>query len=119
MLMTPPELLEQVKASVRRITAEKAYAECRDCEAVIIDVREPGEVMGQPVEGSINIPRGVLEMKIGELAPSADQPIYLHCATSMRAILAAEQLQRLGYRQVTVISCPLADICSAQQQARR
>ena len=31
--------------------------------------------------------------------------MVLHCATGGRAILAAEQLKRLGYKHVSVIAC--------------
>ena len=41
----------------------------------------------------------------------AERPIYLHCATGGRATLAAEQLQRIGYNKVTVISCKAENVC--------
>ncbi|MGB2708812.1 MAG: rhodanese-like domain-containing protein, partial [Pseudoalteromonas nigrifaciens] len=33
------------------------------------------------------------------------RPIYLHCASAARATLGAEALTRVGYENVTVITC--------------
>ncbi len=63
------------------------------------------EVAGNPIPGSVNFPRGLLEMKMLEHCQDADTPIYVHCASGARATLAAEQLQRLGYSKVSAISC--------------
>lgn len=81
----------------------------------VIDVREPEEVQAKPASASINIPRGVLEMLVTEKIRDADHPIYIHCASGARALLAAEQLERIGYKSVSVISCPIDSVCEAQQ----
>jgi rhodanese-related sulfurtransferase len=114
MLLSIPELIQQAGQNVRRIDAVTAYAESRNGESWFIDVREPAEVAAQSIPGSVNIPRGVLEMKMLEHCPNPDAPVFIHCATSARATLAAEQLQRIGYTQVSVISCPLDVIDKAQ-----
>ncbi|MEH6549381.1 MAG: rhodanese-like domain-containing protein [Pseudomonadales bacterium] len=115
MLKTIPELMAEVGPSVRKTTAEEAYKSLRDEPAVFVDVREPAEAAGQPISGSINIPRGVLEMKIRDLCPQADSRIFVHCASGIRASLAVEQLQRLGYTNATAISCAAGTICSMQE----
>ncbi len=111
MLLGLPELIKQAAQNVRRLDAVAAYAECRQNNGTIVDVREPGEVSEKSADGSINIPRGVLEMKITEACPGPQQAIYLHCATGGRATLAAEQLQRMGYSNVTAIASSLDEIC--------
>ena len=114
MLLTLPELIAMAASQARQIDAVTAYAESRNCESWFIDVREPSEVAAQPIAGSVNIPRGILEMQMLQHCDSADTPIFIHCATSARATLAAEQLQRLGYTQVSVITCSLDAIGRAQ-----
>jgi phage shock protein E len=42
--------------------------------------------------------------------------VYLHCATGGLASLAAEQLSRLGYKDVWAIICQLTDVYSAQEK---
>ncbi|TKB43463.1 rhodanese-like domain-containing protein [Thalassotalea mangrovi] len=113
MLKTIPELVKQASANVRRITAQQAQQEMAEKNALFIDVREPAEHLKEAVSGSINIPRGVLEMQLLEREKDPKRPIYLHCATSGRATFAAEQLARVGYEDVTVISCKFSDICQA------
>jgi rhodanese-related sulfurtransferase len=114
MLMTVPELIAKVRGNLRLLDAATAMTECADKNGDVIDVREPGEVQAKPVEGSVNIPRGILEMMMLEKFKEPSHPIYIHCASGVRATLAAEQLQRLGYDDVTVITCGIDDICKAQ-----
>lgn len=113
MLKTVPELLAAIEPPVRKISAQEAAAECANNGGIVIDVREPAEHMSSPAPGAINIPRGVLEMKVLELFKDADKPIYLHCASSARAQLAAAQLAKLGYTNVSVMTCSVPDIQQA------
>lgn len=104
MIKTLPEIVGPAKAQCQLVSAEDA-AKIIDAtpEAVVIDVREPGEVAQLCAEGTINIPRGVLEMKVGEVVKAADQPILIHCATGGRAALSAVALMNMGYTNVRVI----------------
>ncbi len=52
-------------------------------------------------------------MKMLEQVKEAATPIYLHCASGMRAKLAAEQLINIGYENVSVITCSITDINQA------
>jgi phage shock protein E len=106
------ELVQQARQRVRCISAQQALAELDNNRGLLVDVREPAEVAEQPVSASVNVPRGVLEMKIAALCDEG-RPIYVHCAAGGRATLAAEQLQRMGYRNVTAVVCPVADLQSA------
>ncbi len=114
MLKSVPELVAEARASLRCVDATTAMAEIRDNGGTILDVREPVEVSNLAAPRSVNVPRGVLEMKIGELVTDADHPIYLHCATGGRATLAAEQLVRMGYSKVSVVTCPAGTVAEAQ-----
>ena len=115
MLMSLPELVASACQNIKRLDANAAYTEGR-ASGIFIDVREPTETAIKSIPGSRNIPRGVLEMKIGELTNDPDAPIYLHCSTGGRAALATEQLLRLGYKNVTAISCKLDIIVDAEAQ---
>lgn len=113
MLKTIPELLHEAAVNVRSISAELATTERDENNGLLIDVREPAEHLAKAAVGAINIPRGLLEMKLMEIEKDSKRPIYLHCATSARAILAAEQLARVGYSNVSVITCDLNTIQNA------
>jgi len=113
MLKTIPQILAQIRASLTTVTAVEAFMQSKENNALVIDVREPSEFADKAASGAINIPRGLLEMKILQMYPDAEKAIFVHCATGARATFSAEQLMRLGYQNVSIISCELDDICNA------
>lgn len=106
MLRSVPDLIAE--ADVERVSIDDALA---IDGVVIIDVREPQEAAQRPAAGIINIPRGVLEMQITGVTQDSEAPICVHCASGARAILAAEQLLRLGYTNVRAINSSIDEIC--------
>ena len=78
--------------------------------AVLLDVREPQEAAKSKIDGSINIPRGLLEMKIQQHCSEANSLILIHCAAGGRASLAAVRLQEMGYSNVHAITAKFDDI---------
>lgn len=113
MLKTIPELVAEASDGLRCISAEEAFRECASNGGHVIDVREPGEVDLHPVPGSLHIPRGVLEMKMLELSQDPQTPIYIHCASGVRARLAAVQLRNMGFTQVAAIGCNIEQVKAA------
>lgn len=101
MSMTPPQLVAEAMAQIQQIDIASTSAHLTK-NGAIIDVREPGEYQAGHLPGAVNIPRGVLEFKIGDNAALAnkDLPIVLYCKTGGRAALSAVNLQRMGYTQV-------------------
>ncbi len=111
MLKTIPEIVAQVRKSLNTITAVDAAIKCESDNGIIIDVREPAEYAEKSASNTINIPRGLLEMKMLQMHPDENLAIFIHCATGARATFAAEQLNRVGYNNVWVITCKFDDIC--------
>ena len=74
-------------------------------------MREPAEFAEKSGSSTINIPRGLLEMKMLQMYPDENLAIFIHCATGARATFAAEQLTRVGYNNVWVITCMIDDVC--------
>jgi len=109
MLKSVSELVADASARIERISMEQAL-EIKD--VLVVDVREPPEVAERPVSGSTNIPRGLLEMKITQLTNDPSTPICVHCASGDRAVLAAEQLMRIGFTNVKAISSGIDHISS-------
>lgn len=113
MLKSIPDLIQEIRPNTRCITAAEAKAEMQENGGILIDVREPMEVAQTPTPNALNIPRGVLEMQVSTLHPHEETPIYIHCATGARATLSAEQLKRIGYKHVSVITCDIETICQS------
>jgi len=66
----------------------------------LIDVREDSEWQKGHLPGAMHIGRGVLERDIENLIPDQDADIVLYCGGGYRSALAAESLQKMGYRNV-------------------
>lgn len=113
MLRSIPDLIQEIRPKVRCVTSSSAKLEMSNNGGILIDVREPVEVAQNPTPNALNIPRGVLEMKVSELHPHEETPLYIHCATGARATLSAEQLMRIGYKHVSVITCDIETICQS------
>ncbi len=113
MLKTIPEIIAQLKPQLTIVPAQQAMDVIKQSNGILVDVREPSEFAQKSVSGAVNIPRGLLEMHMLKMYADEDLAIFIHCATGARACLAAEQLQRVGYKNVNVITCSLDDICSA------
>ncbi len=113
MLLTIPALISQVKSQLNCVSAAHVASLSLGEQDLIVDVREPNEHTQKNIDNAINIPRGILEMQMLARYPNAELNIYIHCATGGRACLSAEQLQRIGYKNVHVITCSIDDVCSA------
>jgi rhodanese-related sulfurtransferase len=66
----------------------------------LIDVREESEFAAGRVRGARHLGRGILERDIEKAVPDPDADIVLYCGGGFRSALAADNLQRMGYRNV-------------------
>lgn len=103
MPMSALDLVAEAKTHITEI--DLAAAQNAMPHALLLDVREPAEYDAGRLLGAINIPRGLLEFKIGDCPQMAhrDSDILIYCKTSGRAALAAHNLQRMGYINVRSI----------------
>ena len=103
MSMTAIDLVTEAKSQITEIEPAAAWAALPS--ALLLDVREAAEFEAGRLPGAINIPRGVLEFKIGDHPQLAqrDADILVYCKTSGRAALAALNLKRMGYTKVRSI----------------
>jgi rhodanese-related sulfurtransferase len=101
--MSALDLVAEAKSKITEI--DLAAAQTAMPHALLLDVREPAEFDAGRLPGAINIPRGVLEFRIGDHPQMShrDSDILIYCKTSGRAALAALNLQRMGYINVRSI----------------
>lgn len=99
----------QVRKTVKTTDMDGYLAAVKNPQgALLLDVREDNEFKAGHVPGAINVPRGVLEFalwkKIGYPgAVDMNRKIYVQCATGGRATLAAADLQKVGFTNVTAV----------------
>ena len=94
-------LVAEAKRQVRECTPAEVKARLDRGESFhFIDVREDREYEIDHAAGARHIGRGILERDVEALIPDQDAPIVLYCGGGFRSALAAESLQKMGYRQV-------------------
>ncbi|MCC6785333.1 MAG: molybdopterin-synthase adenylyltransferase MoeB [Planctomycetes bacterium] len=97
------ERIERLRAEIAELAPREAAA-LRAAGAVLIDVREAEELVAGSPAGAVHLPRGFLELRIEELVPELDRTVLLSCQTGLRSLFAADNLRRLGYRDVRSVA---------------
>jgi molybdopterin/thiamine biosynthesis adenylyltransferase/rhodanese-related sulfurtransferase len=76
--------------------------------ALLVDVREDNERASGMPTGALGLSRGFLELRIEQAEPDHGRDILLLCGSGQRSLLAAEALQRMGYRNVSSVAGGMA-----------
>lgn len=91
--------LTELRTRIGEVTPAEAQA-LMQAGAALVDVREMDEIArGSPV-GAHRLGRGYLELRIEEAVTDPHRTIIAMCEAGLRSLFAAEDLQRLGYRDV-------------------
>ncbi|GAC1658887.1 MAG: rhodanese-like domain-containing protein [Candidatus Dormibacteraceae bacterium] len=118
MSQTPADLLSEARKTVPEISATEAKAALdRGDVDLIIDVREPGEWEAGHIPGALHAPRGMIEWYAdptyanhkAELAQAREKNVVVQCASGGRSLLAAQSLQRLGFKNVSSMAGGFTD----------
>jgi len=68
---------------------------------ILLDVREESEWARGHLPSAHHLSKGIIERDIERLVPDPDAPVVLYCGGGFRSALVADNLQRMGYRNVT------------------
>ena len=110
MIKTAGELIAEAQTQIDCVDVVSAKMLYDNAEnPVIIDVREAKNAEKSKLKDSINISRGLIEMKIAKYCPVSETLILTHCGGG-RASLAAVPLQKRGYTNVLAITASFEDI---------
>ena len=93
------KLVGEAKKNITEISPEEAAQKMQDHAAVIVDVREKDEWEQEHVPHALHLSRGTIELDIEEKIPDPTAVIICHCGGG-RSALAAESLQKMGYKNV-------------------
>jgi len=95
------KIVDDAKARVKQCTIHEVKARLDRGEVFhFVDVREDGEFAAGRAKGALHIGKGVIERDIEEKIPDKGAPIVLYCGGGFRSALAADALQKMGYRNV-------------------
>ncbi len=73
-------------------------------DALVVDVREPGEFGAGHILGARNVPVARLAEGSGDLAKRKDKPVIVYCDTGARSAKAAAALKKQGFGRVVNLS---------------
>jgi rhodanese-related sulfurtransferase len=95
------KVVNEVRPRIREVTLEDARRRLEaNAKAILIDVREDNEWAAGHARQAIHLGRGVLERDIETTIPDSGAECILYCGGGYRSALAAEVLQRMGYKNV-------------------
>jgi rhodanese-related sulfurtransferase len=94
------KLVADAKRNITEISPQDAAMKSQAGEATIVDVREKDERDEEHIPNATHLSRGTIELEIEEKAPDTNTMIICHCGGGGRSALAAESLQKMGYKNV-------------------
>ena len=94
------ELVADAKRKITEISPTNAAQKAKSSGAVIVDVREKDEFDQNHIPDAVHMSRGLLELEVEEKFPDRSTTIICHCGGGGRSALAAESLQKMGYKNV-------------------
>jgi rhodanese-related sulfurtransferase len=100
----PPRFLKMVDDARSRIhetnTDEIKARLDRGDRFLLVDVREESEWAKDHLPGAIHMGKGVIERDVEQKVPDLHAEIVLYCGGGFRSVLAADNLQKMGYTNV-------------------
>jgi len=90
-----------IQSNITEITAPELNEKLqKQSDVVLIDVREDAEWQQGAIPTAIHVSKGYLECQIENTVPDPNKEIILYCRRGNRSAIAADSLQRMGYKNV-------------------
>ena len=97
-------LVQEAKQRIRETTIPELKRKLEAKEGFhLIDVREDHEWAEGHIPGAIHLCKGIIERDIEVKIPDREAEILLCCGGGYRSALAADNLQKMGYKQVVSV----------------
>jgi rhodanese-related sulfurtransferase len=100
----PPRFLKIVddaRSRIQETTVDAVKAKLDGGgKVLLIDVREESEFAKDHLPSAIHLGKGIIERDIEARVPELTTPMVLYCGGGFRSALAADNLQKMGYRAV-------------------
>jgi rhodanese-related sulfurtransferase len=94
-------LVDDAKSRIRETTPEEVQKKQRAGQPLyLVDVREDNEWQKGHAQGAIHLGKGIIERDIENTIPDHNAEIVLYCGGGYRSALAADALQKMGYKNV-------------------
>src|ERR1700747_2205366 len=94
------KLVREAKKHITEISPQDAATKLNSGDAVIVDVRDKDEWDEGHIPAATHMSRGTIELDIEEKVPDPNTMIICQCGGGGGSALAAESLQKMGYKNV-------------------
>jgi rhodanese-related sulfurtransferase len=93
------DLVNDAKSRVKEIGIEE-YRQMKQAgdDHLLVDVREDSEWAAGHAAGALHLGKGVIERDIEAKIPDHEKKLVLYCGGGFRSALAADNLQKMGYK---------------------
>lgn len=94
-------LVNDAKSRIRETNVAQVKARLdRGEKPLLVDVREESEFTAGHIPGAIHLSKGIIERDIETKIPDTGKEVILYCGGGFRSALAADNLQKMGYKTV-------------------
>jgi rhodanese-related sulfurtransferase len=94
------KLVESILPNIQEISVDEVNTSLSKNKFILIDVREKDEWDQERIPHAIHIGKGVIERDIAKNVIDKNQPLVLYCGGGYRSALAADNLQKMGYKNI-------------------
>lgn len=95
------KLVDDAKSRVKQTNPEEVKTRIDKGEKVLlVDTREDNEWEKGHIAGAVHLGRGIIERDIESQIPDKNKEIILYCGGGFRSALSADNLQKMGYKNV-------------------
>jgi rhodanese-related sulfurtransferase len=95
------KIVNDAKSRVRETTVADVKKRLDSGEKfLLVDVREESEYAKDHLPGAVHLGKGIIERDIEERVPDVNTVMILYCGGGFRSALAADNLQKMGYKNV-------------------
>ena len=99
-----PQFLKLVNEAKKKVKETNVGDVKRRIEAgekfLLVDVREDNEWAKGHIPGAVHLGRGIIERDVETAVPDKNATLVLYCGGGFRSALAADNLQKMGYKNV-------------------
>lgn len=104
------KLVNETRLRVRESSVDEVKTRLdRGENFVLVDVREESEWAADHLPGAVYLGKGIIERDVEERFPDFNTPLVLYCGGGFRSVLAADNLQKMGYRNVVSMDGGIRD----------
>ena len=95
------KIVDDAKSRIREVNVDETRRQLEGGKARLIDVREESEWEAGHAQGAQHIGKGIIERDIEQKVPDHKTELILYCGGGFRSALAADNLQKMGYTNVS------------------